>query len=219
VGQKVNPISFRTGVTQPWQSRWFASGNGEYKKLLLEDIKIRRMLFYRLNMAGIQNVEIERLPRAITLRVHVSRPGIVIGRGGQGIEEVKKFVLRQLGLKSGDSKAPKIEIVVEEIKNPELASKLVCQRIISELERRMPQRRVINKAMERVMAAGAKGMKVVLSGRIGGADIGRREKYQKGSMPTQSLRANIDYFQTPALLKRGYVGVKVWIHKGREDAA
>lgn len=216
MGQKVNPISFRMGVTQTWQSRWFA-GSGDYKKLLLEDISLRRALLHRLNLAGIQSVEIERLPRAITIRVRVSRPGIVIGRGGQGIEEIKKFVMRRLGFKQGDPKAPKIEIAVEEIKNPELVSKLVAQRIIGELERRMPQRRVINKSMERVMASGAKGMKVVLTGRIGGADIGRREKYQKGSMPTQSLRANIDYFQTPALLKRGYVGVKVWIHKDREE--
>lgn len=215
MGQKVNPISFRIGVTQSWQSRWFAGG-GEYKKLLLEDIKLRRMLSQRLNLAGLQSIEIERLHRAITVRARVSRPGIVIGRGGQGIEEVKKFVLRQLGFKTGDSRAPKIEIVVEEIKNPDLSAKLVCQRIISELERRMPQRRVVNKTMERVMAAGARGIKVALTGRIGGAEIGRREKYQKGSMPTQSLRANIDYYQTPALLKRGYVGVKVWVHKSTE---
>lgn len=216
MGQKVNPISFRVGVTQNWQSRWFAS-SGDYKKLFLEDIRLRRGLINKLNLAGIQNVEIERLPRAMTIRVRVSRPGIVIGRGGQGIEELKKYVMYRLGFKQGDPKAPKIEIVVEEIKNPELAARLVCQRIIAELERRMPQRRVINKTMERVMASGAKGIKVVLTGRIGGADIGRREKYHKGSMPTQSLRANIDYFQTPALLKRGYVGVKVWIHKDKEN--
>lgn len=216
MGQKVNPISFRTGVTQTWQSRWFAP-NSEYKKLLLEDIKLRRALSNRLNLAGLQSVEIERLPRAMTIRVRVSRPGIVIGRGGQGIEDTKKYVLQRLGYKPGDPKAPKMEIAVEEIKNAELSAKLVTQRIIAELERRMPQRRVINKAMERVMASGARGIKVVLSGRIGGADIGRREKYQKGSMPTQSLRASIDYFQAPALLKRGYVGVKVWIHLPKES--
>lgn len=216
MGQKVNPISFRTGVSIGWQSRWYAK-TGDYKKLLLEDIKLRRALTNRLSIAGIQNVEIERLPRAITVRIRVSRPGIVIGRGGQGIEDTRKFILQRLGYKEGDQKAPKIEIAVEEIKNSEISAKLVAQRIIGELERRMPQRRVINKAIDRVMAAGAKGIKVVLTGRIGGADIGRREKYQKGSMPTQSLRANIDYFQNPALLKRGFVGVKVWVHKDKED--
>lgn len=216
MGQKVNPISFRTGVSMGWQSRWYAK-TGDYKKLLLEDIKLRRALTNRLSIAGLQSVEIERLPKAITVRIKVSRPGIVIGRGGQGIEDTRKFILQLLGYKEGDQQAPKIEIAVEEIKNPEISAKLVTQRIIGELERRMPQRRVINKAMDRVMAAGAKGIKVVLTGRIGGADIGRREKYQKGSMPTQSLRENIDYFQTPALLKRGFVGVKVWVHKEKEE--
>lgn len=216
MGQKINPISFRTGITQGWQSRWFVS-NSEYKKLLLEDVKIRKALLAKLTLAGIQNVEIERLPRAITVRLRVSRPGAVIGRGGQGIEEIRKFVMAQLGFRAKDANIPKIEISVEEIRNPELSSRLVCLRIISELERRIPQRRVVNKSMERVMASGAKGIKVVLTGRIGGADIGRREKYQKGSMPTQSLRAVIDYFQMPALLKRGYVGVKVWIYKNKEE--
>lgn len=215
MGQKVNPISFRVGVHQPWQSRWFAP-KGEYSKLLLEDIKLRRALMKRLALASVHSIEIERLPRSMTLRMRVARPGIVIGRGGSGIEETKKFVMAQLGVNPKDGRAPKIEISVEEVKNPELSAKLVAQRIVSELERRMPQRRVINKAMERVMAAGAEGVKVALGGRIGGAEIARREKYHKGSMPTQSLRANIDYSQTPALLKRGYVGVKVWIHKKKE---
>ena len=216
MGQKVNPIGFRVGVSQPWRSRWFAS-KGDYSKTLLEDIRLRRSLERRFGLAGVDSIELERLPRAMTIRLKVSRPGIVIGRGGQGIEEAKRFVLEQLGLKNGDPGAPKIEIVVEEVKNPDLSAKLVTQRIVSELERRLPQRRVVNKVMDRVMASGAKGIKVCLAGRIGGADIGRKEKYHKGSMPTQSLRANIDYAQIPALLKRGYVGVKVWIHKAQEN--
>lgn len=219
MGQKVNPISFRTGVTMPWQSKWFAN-TLDYKRILLEDVKLRKSLLHRLNMAGVQNIEIERLPRAMTIRIHVSRPGIVIGRGGAGIEDTKKFIVKTMGYEPGDPKMPKLEIAVEEVKNPELSSRLVLQRVISEMERRMPQRRVINKAMERVMAAGAEGIKVLLSGRIGGAEIARTEKYQKGSMPTQSLRANIDYAQQPASLKRGYVGVKIWIHRKKEkDAA
>lgn len=210
MGQKVNPIAFRVGVNLPWQSRWFAP-KGEYAKMLLEDVKLRQLLSKRFSLAGVQSVEIERLPRSLTVRLSVSRPGIVIGRGGQGIEEAKKFVLRSLGLKE-NSKDLKVEIVVEEIKNPDLSARLVASRIVSELERRLPQRRVVNKVMDRVLAAGAAGVKVVLAGRIGGAEIGRKEKYHKGSMPTQSLRASIDYAQIPALLKRGYVGVKVWIH-------
>lgn len=217
MGQKVNPISFRVGITQPWQSRWFAERR-EYGKLLLEDIKIRKLLMNRFNLAGIQNVEIERLPKSITVRVHVSRPGVVIGRGGTGIEETKKFIFKEIGFKEGDIKRPKIDISVEEIKNPDLSARLVAQRVVSDLERRLPQRRVVNKIMDRVMASGAKGIKIALSGRIGGAEIARHEKYRRGSMPTQSLRANIDYAQMPALLKRGYVGIKVWVHKKQEDA-
>lgn len=215
MGQKVNPISFRTGVSQTWQSRWFA-GNGEYARLLIEDIKLRQALFKKLAIAGVQTIEIERLPRAMTIRIHVSRPGVVIGRGGQGIEDVRNFIWQTLGVKAKDAKTPKIEIVVEEVKNPDLSARLVAHRIVAELERRMPQRRVVNKAMERTMTSGARGIKVLLSGRIGGAEIARNEKFQKGSMPTQSLRSKIDYFQMPASLTRGYVGVKVWIYGPEE---
>ena len=217
MGQKVNPISFRIGINQPWQSRWYAD-NKEFKKLLIEDINLRRVLERRFSMAGVESIEIERLPKSVKTRLRVSRPGVVIGRGGAGIEEARRYILESLGFKNGDKKAPKIEVSVEEIKEPEVSAKLVAQRIASDLERRLPQRRVVTKPMERVMAAGAKGIKVALSGRIGGAEIARHEKYQKGSMPTQSLRATIDYAHVPALLKRGYVGVKVWVHRKKENA-
>lgn len=216
MGQKVNPISFRVGVGKTWQSRWFAQ-NEEYSKMLWEDIKLRQSLFDRLRLAGVHSIEIERLPRALTIRLKVSRPGVVIGRGGTGIEELKKFILDQLGYKPGDSQAPKVEIPVEEVKNPELSAKLVSQRITMELERRLPHRKVVNRTMDRVMAAGAKGIKVVVAGRIGGAEISRTEKFHKGSVPTQTLRADIDFAVERALLKKGYVGVKVWIN--RENAA
>lgn len=216
MGQKVNPISFRTGVSQTWQSRWFA-GSADYARLLFEDIKLRRALMNKLNVAGVQNIEIERLPKALAIHIHVSRPGVVIGRGGQGIEDIRKYILEILDVKGKDAKAPKIEIIVEEVKSPDLSARLVAQRIVGELERRMPQRRVVNKAMERTMASGAGGIKVLLSGRIGGAEIARTEKYQKGSMPTQSLREKIDYAQMPASLTRGYVGIKVWIHLKTEE--
>lgn len=215
MGQKVNPVGFRINVNREWKSRWFATGE-EYKKLLLEDIKLRKALEERLSLAGIHEVEIERLPKSITVRLFVSRPGVVIGRGGSGIEETKKFIFKTLGFRENDHKAPKIDIPVEEVKNPELSAKLVADRIVSELERRIPARRVVTKTMDRVMAAGAKGVKVVLGGRIGGAEISRREKYHKGSVPTQSLRSEIDFAQTQALLRSGYVGVKVWIHREKE---
>jgi len=217
MGQKVNPIGFRTGTFKTWKSRWF-SDNDSYKDFLIEDIKIRNSLFKRLKLAGITNVEIERLPKSMVIIVTVSRPGVVIGRGGTGIEDLKKFVLSIIfDVRKVKVKDLKIDLKVNEIKNPELSAYLVAERVASDLERRMPQRRVVSKAMERVMAAGAKGIKIVLSGRISGAEISRVEKYHMGSVPTQTLREDIDYVQVPALLKKGYVGVKVWINHKKEE--
>lgn len=217
MGQKINPVSFRTGVFLPWKSRWFVDKK-IYREHLLEDIKVRGALMSRLKLAGITQVEIERLPKSMAMILTVSRPGVVIGRGGTGLEDLKKFILKTIGEVRGQTfgqleKDIKIEIRVEEVKNPETSAYLVAGRIVSELERRLPHRRVIAKTMERVIQAGALGVKIILSGRIGGADISRREKYHTGSVPSQTLRENIDYAQQPALLKKGYVGVKVYIHK------
>ena len=217
MGQKVNPIVFRTGNFLPWKSRWFVD-DSSYRQYLLEDIKIRQALMEKLKLAGITTVEIDRLPKSMVLHMTVSRPGVVIGRGGGGIEEVKKYILEVVRkLRKEKVKDLKIDLRVNEIKNPEISAHLVAGRIVSELERRIPHRRVINKAMERVMASGALGIKVVLAGRIGGAEISRVEKYHIGSIPLQTLREHIDYARIPALLKRGYVGVKVWIHKKEES--
>ncbi len=217
MGQKINPIGFRTGTFLPWKSRWF-SDDANFKDFLIEDIQIRRALMDKLKLAGIDDVTIERLPKSIVINLNVSRPGVVIGRGGTGIEDVKRFILDIISdIRHKKIKDMKIDLKVNEIKNPELSAHLVASRIVSEFERRIPHRRVIVKAMERVMAAGALGVKVVIGGRIEGAEISRVEKYQQGSVPTQTLRENIDYVQVPASLKRGYVGIKVWIHKTKED--
>ncbi|MBI2066298.1 30S ribosomal protein S3 [Candidatus Woesebacteria bacterium] len=216
MGQKINPVGMRVGEFIPWKSRWFSEKG--FKDYLVEDIKIRKALMEKLKLAGIVSVEIERLPKSMVITMTVSRPGVVIGRGGSGIEDVKRFVLdiiREVRKKNIDDL--KIDLRVNEVKNPELSAHLVASRIVSELERRMPHRRVVTKTIERVMAGGAKGIKVVLGGRIGGAEISRVEKFQEGSVPTQTLRETIDYAQVPALLKRGYVGVKVWIHKKEAD--
>lgn len=216
MGQKVNPTGFRVGTFLPWKSRWF-SDDKSFKELLVEDLKIRERLMERLKLAGITSVEIERLPKSMVITLTVSRPGVVIGRGGTGIEELKNYIFDIIAEVRGERpKDLKIDIPVQEIKNAELSSHLVATRIASELERRIPHRRVITKAMERVLQAGANGIKVVLSGRIGGAEIGRTEKYHSGSVPTQTLREDIDYAQVPALLKKGYVGVKVWIYRKKE---
>lgn len=216
MGQKVNPIGFRVGNHLPWASRWF-SDDSKYKDFLLEDIKVRKALFEKLKLSGITAVEIERLPKSIVIIISVSRPGMVIGRGGTGLEDLKKYVL-DIIRRGGKKKISdiKIDFRINEVKNPEISAPLVASRIVGDLERRIPHRRVVTKAMERVMQAGALGVKIVLAGRIEGAEISRTEKYHIGSVPTQTLREEIDYASVPALLKRGYVGVKVYIHKKKE---
>ena len=217
VGQKVNPIGIRIGSFLPWKSRWFAD-EGTFKDFLLEDIKIRKGLMARLKLAGITSVEIERLPKSMVVIITVSRPGVVIGRGGTGIEDVKKYILQIMNeVRHKKIENLKIDIRIIEVKNAELSAHLVAERIVGELERRIPHRRVVQKTLERVMASGALGAKVVLGGRINGAEISRVEKFHVGSVPAQTLREDVDYAQVPALLKRGYVGVKVWIHRKGEE--
>lgn len=217
MGQKINPVGFRTGTFLPWKSRWFAKGKN-LREYLLEDIKIRKALMDKLKLSGVTDIEIERLPNSMVVILTVSRPGVVIGRGGTGLEDIKRYILSTLSkVKGKEVKDIKIELQVNEVKNPELSARLVAVRIASEMERRLPHRRVVTRAIERVMQSGALGIKIVLSGRIGGTEISRVEKFHDGSVPTQTLRENIDYAQVPALLKRGYVGVKVYIHKKKEE--
>ena len=217
MSHKVNPVGFRVGHFQNWKSMWF-SDSKNFKDLLIEDIKIREYLMDRLKIAGIESVEIARLTKSIVITISVSRPGVVIGRGGSGIEELKKKIVSIIKKSRGSMpKDLKIDLQVKEVANAENSAQLVAARIAGDLERRMPHRRVVARTIDRVMQSGAKGVKIVLSGRIGGADISRVEKYHEGPVPTQTMRANVDYAQVPALLKRGYVGVKVWIYKEREE--
>lgn len=211
MGQKVNPISFRLGSYKNWTSLWFAD-KGAYSKNVIADSELRKYLNQKLKGAGVVEITVERSITALKVTLHVSRPGVVIGRGGANLEEVKKEVEKLLK-KYKESKV-KVEIRVEEVKDPDLSAKLVVERIADQLAKRYPHRRAVQQAMEKVMAAGAKGVKIALTGRIGGAEIGRAEKYFQGSIPTQTLRANIDYFQQPAYTRSGYVGIKVWIYKG-----
>ena len=209
MGQKINPIGFRLGILAPWDSRWFA-GNGKYAGFLKEDITIRDILMKKLRPAGIAKIEIERAVGKIKIIIHVTRPGVLIGKGGSGLLELKKFLMKELKIKDEN----KLEISPMDVRAPDLQAYLVAQNIAEQLARRMPAARVMNQSVERVMQAGAKGVKVVLSGRIGGAEIARREWKAQGSIPLHTLRANIDFAVYPALTKSGYVGVKVWINKG-----
>lgn len=216
MGQKIHPTVFRLGPQYTWKSRWFATGK-RYAELVQKDTRLRQLLMKKLANAGICEVEIERSLKSMTIRLLVSRPGVVIGRGGTGIEELRKFIYSYLGINPQDPQATKVDIPVEEVKNPDLNAHLIAQRIVDQLVRRIPHRRVVHKVMDAVMGAGAKGIKVVLGGRIGGAEISRTEKYFKGSVPLQTIRAAIDYAQVPALTRSGYVGIKVYIYKGESQ--
>lgn len=216
MGQKVNPKGFRLGKLYSWKSKWFAKKNN-YKKFLLEDIELRRFLDEKLKLAGLVKTEIERSINTITITLYVSRPGVVIGRGGSRLKKLKEEIHRKLNINPNDPKAMKVDIEVKEVKDPDLSARLIAQWVAFQLERRYPHRRAVHQSMEKVMEAGAKGVKIVLAGRIAGAEIGRTEKYSKGKIPLQTLRADIDYAQKPALTKSGYVGVKVWIYKGEEE--
>ncbi len=214
MGNKVNPLGYRLPLnpSKDWKSRWFSTRPATYRAYLGEDVLLRRILMKKLSIAGVNRVEIERSPKSMKIIIFVSRPGVVIGRGGSGLEDLKKFIATKLKTKT------KVELQVEEVKQPDLSAHLVATRIVEQLEKRMSSRRVAKKAIERTMLSGAGGVKVLISGRINGAEIARRELYNSptGSVPLQTLRADIDYAQIPALTRSGYVGVKVWIYKGEK---
>lgn len=215
MGQKIHPKGYRIGTVFTWSSRWFADKR-LYRSLLYEDVKIREDLFRRLKSAGLSEVEIERSINKVKIILHVARPGVVIGRGGSGLEEIKKYLERFIGrlaesrLGKGDAKQ-KLELSVEPVKEPNLQAYLVATTIADQLAKRLPHKRVGNQAIERVMSAGAKGVRVILAGRIAGAEIARREKYQAGTVPLSTIREEVDFASVPSLTKSGYIGVKVWI--------
>lgn len=213
MGQKVHPTGFRLGTTFTWKSRWFANPSN-YSEKVLEDKKLRNYIDKELSNAGVVSIDIERSLTTLKIILTVARPGVVIGRGGSNLEKVKKGIERLVNVSRQKKDRLKIDLKVEEVKQPDLSAKLVSERIADQLTKRYPHRRAVSQALEKVMSAGADGVKIALSGRIGGSEIGRTEKYYKGSVPTQTLRAHIDYHQTPALTRSGYVGIKVWINRG-----
>ncbi|BED91599.1 MAG: 30S ribosomal protein S3 [Candidatus Improbicoccus pseudotrichonymphae] len=206
MGQKINPNGFRIGINKNWSSRWLAKKN-EVPGLLVEDSRIRKNLKSKFYHSGISKIEIERDNSKIRIYVFCAKPGIMIGRGGSGIEKVR-FECEAI------SKRP-VLINVVEIKQPDSTSQLVAESIAQQLEKRVPFRRVIKKAMGQSMKSGvSKGIKVQVGGRLGGTDIARSECYREGSIPLQTIRANIDYGFAEAFTTYGQIGVKVWIYKG-----
>ncbi|MDD2482967.1 MAG: 30S ribosomal protein S3 [Candidatus Shapirobacteria bacterium] len=213
MGQKINPIGFRLETVKnspQWQSSWYA-GVKKYAIYLLEDKKIRDFLQSKFNSAGIVSIRIERSVKKMKLILVVSRPGLVIGRGGKELETIKKEVQRLLFKASGKQG---VEIQVEEFKHADLSAKLIAEKIAFQLTKRMPYRRVVLSAMEKSIASGAKGIKIILSGRINGAEIGRREKFSQGTVPLSTIRSIIDYHECPSLTRSGYIGVKVYLCLG-----
>ena len=210
MGQKVNPVSFRMGMSQTWKSKWFSDKN--YVKYLKQDVLVRRYLKIKLRDAGISRIEIKRSADDITIVIYSSRPGIIIGRGGTGIEELKKDLVKKF-IKN----EKELKISIEEVKKPMLSANIVMQSIVDQVEKRMPYRRVMKKTIERVMEAGAKGVKVKLSGRLNGVEIARRETLGQGRLPLHTLRANIDYSRGAAATTYGAIGIKVWIYKDKES--
>jgi len=211
MGQKVNPHILRLNTVFPWNSRWFSEK--DYKETVLEDYMLRKLLREKLKIAGISKIDMERSINSIKVIIHVARPGIVIGRAGSGLEELKKTIQGFFRLHRKGKQMPKLDIRVEPIKEPNMDSYLVAKSIADQLERRMPFKRVLVQTADRVMSSGAKGVRILLAGRIAGAEIGRREKVQIGTVPLSTIRENIDYTSLPSLTKKGYIGVKVWIHK------
>jgi len=204
VGQKVHPVGLRIGIIRDWESKWYAGK--DYADLLHEDIKIREYIAKRLNDASVSKVEIERAANRVNVTIHTAKPGMVIGKGGTEVEALRK-ALNQLTGK-------KVHINIIEIKKADLDAKLVAENIARQLENRVSFRRVQKQAIQRAMRAGAKGIKTMVSGRLGGADIARAEHYSEGTVPLHTLRADIDYAHAEADTTYGKLGIKVWIYRG-----
>jgi small subunit ribosomal protein S3 len=206
MGQKVNPYGFRLGITTDWKSRWFEERN--YREFVVEDWKIRDYLMRQLEAAAVSRIEVERTRDRLRVDIHTARPGIVIGRRGAEADRLKKHLEELTGLQN------RIQLNIQEIKQPELDAALIAQGICDQLVRRVAFRRAMKRAIQTVQKAGAQGIKVQCSGRLGGSEMSRKEQYREGRVPLHTLRADIDYGFREARTTSGRVGVKVWIYKG-----
>ena len=206
MGQKVNPISMRLQVNKKWRSKWFASKN-DYAKYLTEDLAVRKLIDTKLgSRAAINRVDIERSPNLVTVTIQTAKAGVVIGRGGAGVNELKAEIQKIYG--------GEVRVNIEEVKKAELFAKLVAENIANQLERRIAFRRATKQSAAATMRAGAKGIRIEVAGRLNGAEMSRREKVVEGSVPLHTIRADIDYAHAEANTAAGIIGVKVWIYKG-----
>jgi small subunit ribosomal protein S3 len=205
MGQKVHPVGMRIGIIRDWESTWYA-GNKDYRQLLHEDLQVRDFVLKRLKDAAVGGVQIERAANRLNINVHTAKPGMVIGKGGAEVEALRSRLTTMTG--------KRVHINIVEIKNADVQAKLVAENVALQLERRVAFRRAMRQAIQRTMRAGAKGVKVQVSGRLGGADIARTENYAEGTVPLHTLRADIDYALAEAHTTYGRIGVKVWIYRG-----
>lgn len=205
MGRKVHPYGFRLKVIRDWKARWYAEGQ-EYADLLGEDLKIRDLIRQKLEGASISDVEIERFPKQVSITIHTAKPGIVIGRRGSTVKELRKDLENFTG--------KRIRLEVQEVERPEMDAYLVAENIASQLSRRISHSRAMRRAAQQAMRFGAEGIRILCSGRLSGAEMARREWMREGRVPLQTLRADIDYAQVEALTTYGRIGVKVWIYKG-----
>lgn len=207
MGHKINPTSFRIKITDTWKSRWFSKG--QYRQLLQEDVRIREYLEKHLKKSGLVRVDIERTgDGTITVVIKTTKPGLIIGKGGAGIEELKSKVKKKLGVKK------ELKVNIEEVRDVNLQAQTVANGISEQLEKRVAFRKLMKQSLEQIMNAGAKGAKVAIGGRLNGADIARTEHLSSGKIPLHTLRADIDFARSTAFTTYGTVGVKVWIYKG-----
>ena len=207
MGHKINPTSFRMNITETWKSRWFSKGS--FIKQLKEDVQIREYLEKHLKKAGLVRIDIERLnDGTITVIVKTTKPGIIIGKGAAGIEELKKKIKQKLGIKQD------LKVNIEEIRDINLQAQVIANTITEQLEKRVAFRKLMKQSLEQIMNAGAKGAKVAIGGRLNGADIARTEHLSSGKIPLHTMRADIDFARSTAFTTYGTVGVKVWIYKG-----
>ena len=205
MGRKVHPYGYRLKVIRDWKANWFAEGQ-EYADLLHEDLAVRELVRAQSDRAGIADVEIERYPNQVQVTIWTAKPGIVIGRKGSAVKEMRQQ-LERLTHK-------RIKVEVEEIKQPEISAPLIADNIVSQLERRISHSRAMKRAIQQAIRAGAEGVKIMCSGRLSGSEMARREWQREGRVPLQTLRADIEYAQTEALTTFGRIGVKVWVYKG-----
>ncbi|HXK40942.1 MAG TPA: 30S ribosomal protein S3 [Candidatus Paceibacterota bacterium] len=207
MGQKISPTSFRIGINKDWASRWF--GHRKYVSYLKDDVAVRDFLGKKLKNTAVDRIEIERGTDTLNILIHTARPGLIIGRGGTGVEELKSSIRDLLKKKVG------VRIEIQEIKSPEASAAIMAESIVDQIEKRIPFRRVMKQTLSKIMAGkGVKGAKIQIGGRLDGAEIARSEHLEEGSLPLQTIRADIDFARATAITTYGTIGVKVWIYKG-----